>query len=190
MAEFAERFEDLQIWQDARSLANCVYDAFVDCRDYAFRDQIQRAATSAMNNIAEGFERRTSKDFGHFLDIAKGSSGEVRSMLYLAEDRRYISSSSGAELREFSQRRSQPSDESSKPSCGGHLLICYPPPSYLLTGEADFNLQQPLVLLPAQLTADSHHAGHNADCNQRNDYKCAKQGSRGNNHRQLAEPPT
>lgn len=100
MAEFAERFEDLQIWQEARALANCVYEAFGDCRDYALRDQIQRASTSVMNNVAEGFERRTSKGFGHFLDIAKGSSGEVRSMLYLAEDRRYIPSDSAVALRE------------------------------------------------------------------------------------------
>jgi four helix bundle protein len=92
MSNFAERFEDLRIWQQARVMANEVYDAFAGCRDYGFRDQIQRAAVSSMNNIAEGFERRSSKDFGHFLDIAKASSGEVRSMLYLAEDRKYLSS--------------------------------------------------------------------------------------------------
>jgi len=59
-----------------------------------------------MNNIAEGFERRTSKDFGHFLDIAKGSSGEVRSMLYLAEDRKYLSSDSAATMRDKASRLS------------------------------------------------------------------------------------
>ena len=88
MTDFAERFEDLRIWQQTRQLTNTVYENLADCRDYAFRDQMQRAAVSIMNNIAEGFERRTSKDFGHFLDIAKGSCGEVRSMLYLAEDRK------------------------------------------------------------------------------------------------------
>lgn len=56
-----------------------------------------------MNNIAEGFERRTSKDFGHFLDIAKGSSGEVRSILYLAEDRGYLRADQAASLREQSR---------------------------------------------------------------------------------------
>ena len=90
MSEFAKRFEDLRIWQQSRVLANDVYDALSNCRDYGFRDQMQRAAVSSMNNIAEGFERRSMKDFGHFLDIAKASSGEVRSMLYLAEDRKYI----------------------------------------------------------------------------------------------------
>lgn len=99
MSGFAERFEDLRIWQQARIVANEVYDALAECRDYGFRDQIQRAAVSSMNNIAEGFERRTSKDFGHFLDIAKASSGEVRSMLYLAEDRKYLSAEFATTMR-------------------------------------------------------------------------------------------
>jgi four helix bundle protein len=96
---FAERFEDLKIWQQARELANAVYDEFAECRDYAFRDQIQRAATSVMNNISEGFERRTKKDFAHFLDLAKGSAGEVRSMLYLSQDRKYLSGMIATDLR-------------------------------------------------------------------------------------------
>ena len=100
MSDFAERFEDLRIWQQSRVLANDIYDVMVSCKDFSFRKQIERAATSTMNNIAEGFERRTSKDFGHFLDIAKGSSGEVRSMLYLAEDRSYIQSDQAEQLRD------------------------------------------------------------------------------------------
>ena len=96
---FAESFEDLKIWQRSRELANAVYDAFMNCREFDFRNQIQSAATSAMNNIAEGFERRTKKDFAHFLDLAKGSAGEVRSMLYLGEDRNYISAKEAEPLR-------------------------------------------------------------------------------------------
>jgi four helix bundle protein len=96
---FAESFEDLQVWQRARTLTNSIYDEMQKCKDYAFRDQIQRAATSVMNNIAEGFERRTKKDFAHFLDLAKGSAGEVRSMLYLGEDRNYLTTSSAEALR-------------------------------------------------------------------------------------------
>lgn len=96
---FAEKFEDLKIWQESRSLANTIYDCMLNCRDFAFRDQIQRAAVSVMNNISEGFERRTKKDFAHFLDVSKGSAGEVRSMLYLAEDRQYMLPSATQELR-------------------------------------------------------------------------------------------
>jgi four helix bundle protein len=94
-----ERFEDLRVWQEARALASALYDASEDLRDFGFRDQLRRAAISAMNNIAEGFERRTDTDFAHFLTIAKGSSGEVRSMTYLGEDRRYFTAALAAKLR-------------------------------------------------------------------------------------------
>jgi four helix bundle protein len=61
-----------------------------DNNDYAFKNQILKASVSVMNNIAEGFERRTNNEFKHFLYIAKGSAGEVRSMLYLASELKYI----------------------------------------------------------------------------------------------------
>lgn len=86
MSNLARRFEELEIWGNARTLNKDVYLALETCRDYSFRDQMRRAGLSVMNNIAEGFERRTSKDFAHFLDISKGSSGELRSMTYVAED--------------------------------------------------------------------------------------------------------
>ena len=82
-------FEDIQCWQKARILSMEIYQAFSQNKDYGFKDQIQRAAVSVMNNIAEGFERNTNKEFRHFLYIAKGSCGEVRSMLYLAEELEY-----------------------------------------------------------------------------------------------------
>ena len=56
------------------------------CRDYGFRDQLQRATVSIMNNIAEGFESGSDSKFINFLNIAKGSCSEVKSMLYLCED--------------------------------------------------------------------------------------------------------
>ena len=103
----AERFEDLRIWQNARIQANRVYNSFgpdsVSSRDFGFRDQIQRCAVSVMNNIAEGFERKTDLDFARFLDIAKGSNGEVRSMLYLAEDFEYLNFETAQKMRLFSE---------------------------------------------------------------------------------------
>ena len=83
---FAEKFEDLDIWKESRRLNRLIYMLLEPCRDYSFRDQMRRASLSVMNNISEGFERRTAKDFAHFLDLAKGSAGEVRSMAYAAED--------------------------------------------------------------------------------------------------------
>lgn len=86
----AEKFEDLIVWQKSRKHTMDVYRIFEKCRDFSFKDQIQRASISIMNNIAEGFERKTNKEFIQFLYIAKGSAGEVRSMLYIAEERNYI----------------------------------------------------------------------------------------------------
>lgn len=86
-----EKFEDIQSWQKAKSLTIFIYEVFRLNKDYAFRDQIQRAGVSILNNIAEGFERRSNKELSHFLFIAKGSCGEVRSMLYLAIELEYIS---------------------------------------------------------------------------------------------------
>jgi S23 ribosomal protein. len=84
------RFEDIIAWQKAKLLTENIYEQFKNCRDYGFKDQIQRASVSIMNNIAEGFERCTNQEFIHFLYIAKGSAGEVRSMLYLAVKFNYI----------------------------------------------------------------------------------------------------
>ena len=86
-----DKFEDLRIWQEARELVKDIYLDFKDCSDWGFKKQIQDAGVSIMNNIAEGFERKSNKEFSRFLDIAKGSAGEVRSMYYTAEDLQYIS---------------------------------------------------------------------------------------------------
>lgn len=80
------RFEDIIAWQKAKVLCVGVYKLFENSRDFGFKDQIQRAAVSVMNNIAEGFERKGNKEFSYFLYVAKGSCGEVRSMLILTKE--------------------------------------------------------------------------------------------------------
>lgn len=67
-----------------------IYIAFRGCRDYGFRDQIQRASVSVMSNIAEGFERGTKQELINYLYIAKGSAGEVWAQLYAAYDVGYL----------------------------------------------------------------------------------------------------
>ena len=79
-------FENLYVWQESRELINTIYKIMSSCRDYGFKDQIQRAAVSIMNNIAEGFESGSDAKFLNFLNISRGSCAEVRSMLYLCED--------------------------------------------------------------------------------------------------------
>lgn len=86
----AGTFEDIIAWQKAKVLTITVYRHFKQCKDFSFKNQIERAAISVMNNIAEGFERQTNKDFRNFLFIAKGSCGEVRSMISIAKDLGYI----------------------------------------------------------------------------------------------------
>ena len=85
-----ERFEDLPVWQKAAELYETTEDlleneAFRASR--GFRDQLDRAALSVSNNIAEGFERGTTNELLQFIYIARGSAGEVRSMLCLKERR-------------------------------------------------------------------------------------------------------
>lgn len=84
------KFEDISAWQKSKDLSIIIYKLFKNCRDFSFRDQILRASVSIMNNIAEGYERNGNKEFRNFLYIAKGSSAEVRSMLYLALELNYI----------------------------------------------------------------------------------------------------
>jgi four helix bundle protein len=91
----ARRFEELWVWQQAREMVKDIYRDFHSGRgskDFGFRDQIQRAGISVMNNIAEGFERSTEVEFARFLDMARASCGEVRSMYYAAEDLSYVDS--------------------------------------------------------------------------------------------------
>ena len=100
-----KQFEDLHVWQDARQMVNAVYSASnarAFNQDFGLRDQIRRAAVSTMSNIAEGFERGTRKEFVQFLNIAKGSNGEVRSQLCVAVDQKYLGETEFNSLRDLS----------------------------------------------------------------------------------------
>ena len=83
-----KRFEELPVWKDSLGLALATYEltaAPAFRRQHSLRDQLERAALSVSNNIAEGFERGTNKELLTFLYIARGSAGETRSMLCLLE---------------------------------------------------------------------------------------------------------
>lgn len=95
------RFENLFVWNEARATVISIYQMMQHNRDNGFKDQIQRAAVSVMNNIAEGAECGTDAKFINFLNIAKGSCAEVRSMLCLCEDLKYCSKEKREEIQKM-----------------------------------------------------------------------------------------
>lgn len=86
------------VWKQGMELCVDVYKSLKECRDFGFKDQIQRVSVSIPSNIAEGFERQTDKEFVQYLFIAKGSCGEVRTQLYLAAELKYIEKQESIEL--------------------------------------------------------------------------------------------
>src|SRR6185369_17013997 len=89
MAKY-EHFEELPVWQEAARLYNAVLDLLEEHTGLltpGFRNQLERAALSVSNNIAEGFERSTTAELQSFIAIARGSAGETRSMMAVVKDR-------------------------------------------------------------------------------------------------------
>ena len=85
-----ESFEDLFIWQESLQLCLEIYESLQSCRDFGLRDQMQKSSVSIPSYIAEGFERGSDKEFIRFLYYAKGSSGELRTQLYIARGLKII----------------------------------------------------------------------------------------------------
>ena len=83
-------FEDLLVWQKAVDLTVDLYASLELVNDFGFKNQIQRASISISNNLAEGFERESDRDFKRFLFIAQGSCSEVKSMLYVGVRLNYL----------------------------------------------------------------------------------------------------
>jgi len=88
------RFEDIEAWQAARKLVKMVYEVIKKSpkfrKDFRLVNQVQDAAVSAMSNIAEGFARRSNREFIQYLFISKSSAAEVQSQFYVALDQEYI----------------------------------------------------------------------------------------------------
>src|SRR3989339_256398 len=89
-----KRFEDIDAWKEARKLVKMVYEAIKQNKnfqkDFRLVNQIQGAAVSSMSNIAEGFSRRSNKEFIQFLFISKSSAAEIQSHFYVALDQNYV----------------------------------------------------------------------------------------------------
>lgn len=87
------KFEDIEAWQLGRSLNLKIYNATCQgtfAKDYDLKSQIRRASISITSNIAEGFGRRSNKEFRNFLNYSRGSCAEVQSQLYIALDVKHI----------------------------------------------------------------------------------------------------
>ncbi len=100
MATFVQ-FEDIKAWQKARIITSTIYKTTLDgafSKDFGLRDQIRRSPISIMANIAEGFGRRTNKEFANFLVISHASAAETQSHLYVALDLKYIDQKTFDEL--------------------------------------------------------------------------------------------
>jgi len=93
-------FESLKVWKRASRLAVSIYQTLKNCRDFGLKDQMTRAAVSIPSNIAEGYERGTNKEFIRYLNIAKGSTAELRTQLYIAAQIGEISAEQMNELVE------------------------------------------------------------------------------------------
>jgi four helix bundle protein len=106
MATF-KRFEEIDAWKLARELVRECYKACSASairRDFGMRDQLTRAALSVGSNIAEGFGRNSDKEFARYLDIAKASAMEVKSILYTAEDVGLVDVPTAARIRDIADR--------------------------------------------------------------------------------------
>ncbi|NBA85775.1 four helix bundle protein [Emticicia sp. CRIBPO] len=87
-----EKFEDLYVWQSGLSLSIEIYKSFANCKDPNLKNQVLRAAVSIPSNIAEGFERGYDDEFIRFLKIAKGSTAELRTQIYIASAVNFLDS--------------------------------------------------------------------------------------------------
>ena len=92
------KFEDLEIWKRSKQLTIDIFMAMSKCKEYGFKDQITRAALSIPSNIAEGFERGSDKEFVRYLNIARGSCGELRTQIDIYSEIGIITKDKGVEL--------------------------------------------------------------------------------------------
>jgi four helix bundle protein len=85
-----QSFEDLEVWQRGCRLAVDIFETFSSCRNFTMQNQVERAALSVPSNVAEGYERNSNKEFIRFLNISKGSCGELRTQLYISRKLKFL----------------------------------------------------------------------------------------------------
>ena len=98
MSNRINKYEDLKVWQESMKLATKLHEILKGNNNFSMRDQMQRAVVSIPSNIAEGYERGYNKEFIRFLNIAKGSCGELRTQLHIAINISMIDKKEGLNL--------------------------------------------------------------------------------------------
>jgi four helix bundle protein len=88
-------FENLEVWKRSARLSANVFKSLRECKDFGYRDQITRSSLSVPSNIAEGMERSSAREKCRFLEIAKGSCGELRTQIYIGMEIDYIDKEQG-----------------------------------------------------------------------------------------------
>lgn len=83
-------YEELDVWKRSARLSATLYQQTKELRDYGFRDQLTRSGLSIPSNIAEGCEREGDREIAHFLSIAKGSAGELRTQILIGIEAGYL----------------------------------------------------------------------------------------------------
>ena len=101
------RFEDLEVWKRSCRFSVEIYKGLYHCKDYGFKDQITRSSLSVPSNIAKGFERNSDKDSVKFFYYAKGSSGELRTQIYIGIEIGYIAKKDGFAWKNESEQLSK-----------------------------------------------------------------------------------
>jgi len=118
-----QSFEKLDVWQEGCRLAVAVHETFKDSKDYFMRDQILRSALSVPSNIAEGAERGSAKDTIRFMHIAKGSSAELRTQLYLSVKMGLVNGDQVSELIELTKKYQHNCKSLSTTSAAKHQVL-------------------------------------------------------------------
>lgn len=95
-----EKFEDLLVWKQGMEIVRYIYAQTKTFKDFGLKDQMRRAAVSIPSNIAEGFEKRYQKEFIRYLNIARGSTAELRTQIQIAIDVHFIEKEEGLILIE------------------------------------------------------------------------------------------
>lgn len=105
-----QSYKDLDVWKKGVEVVDLVYkmtDSFPRSERYGLAVQMQRAAVSIPSNVAEGFARRSTKEYRQFLHMSLGSCAELETQMFIARRRNYVSSAESSQAEEYLDHESR-----------------------------------------------------------------------------------